>query len=87
MNDGWKLKEIAQTADKALNQVSLLEHYPSLIVIIDSCLLFGHFHHVDIGMWVLYFFKVLIHSLSLKYSTSGLIYLDCLTGNKLIELD
>lgn len=49
------------------------------------CLLFGDFHHVDISLWELCFTRVLIRSLSLKFSMSGLIYtagaLECLAGN------
>lgn len=56
------------------------------ILFIDSCLLFENFPHVDISLC---FIRVLIRSVSLKFSMSGLICtagaLDCMAGNKLIE--
>lgn len=56
------------------------------LLFIDSCLLFGNFHHIDTSLC---FIRVLTRSLSLKFSMSGLIYtagaLDCLAGNKMIE--
>lgn len=58
----------------------------TVYLIIDSCLFFKV--HVDIRLWEC-FIRILIRSLNLKFSMSGLICsaeaVDCPGGNKLIE--